>query len=102
MGQRPERCAVGQTWLSLHALRDTARPVKPLSIRPFTSLVDDGRATADSERSLSGSSLRCRCGVMIEWGIISVSVVVLDCDCVFQFVRSIADRFGGAVDQFLN
>jgi len=40
--------------------------------------------------------------VMIEWGIISVSVVVLDCDCVFQFVRSIADRFGGAVDQFLN
>ncbi len=33
MGQRPERCAVGQTWLSLLALRVTACPFKLLSVR---------------------------------------------------------------------
>ncbi len=76
-GQRPERCAVGQTWLSLRAIVRFACPVKPLSV------------LALGERAVIGSGGVC-------WGIVSLQL-----DCVFQFGRAVTQRLDRAQDQFL-
>ena len=41
-GQRPERCAVGLTWLSLLAVSRTARPLLPVSVRPIPATAYSG------------------------------------------------------------
>lgn len=100
MGQRPERCAVGQTWLSLLALRRTACPFKPVSIRRPIGSPALGRETlADAAvRAATGEALASRAANgrrMVEG-----TVIILYRYFLFEFGRAVRDTLDCATDQF--
>ncbi len=100
MGQRPERCAVGQTWLSLLALRSTACPFKLLSIwrrRPRDTAIIAARATlpvVEDDGDAAGATGERR-------ALVEGTDIVLYRDFLFEFRCAVAERSGGAKHELL-